>query len=132
MAEFDLHQRYELKPSRIALGFQLFCLAVILIVLFSQLNIWLCMVLAVVALFALNVFKSQKQVQYLQYLDQGHWSLQYLNNGLIERVSIKQMFDHSFYVVIHFDQKNVRNLIIWQDQLSEKQWKSIKSRVKLH
>lgn len=127
----NIHQCYELKPSRFALGFQLFFLIVIFVLLLSQLNIGWCALLLLMALVALKVMRGQANVQCLEYLDQQDWTLKFNHSPSIQHVKIKQMFDHSFYIVIHFQEKNVKNLIIWHDQLSRKQWKSMKIRSKL-
>lgn len=127
----DLHLRYVFKPSRIALGFQLLSLLFIFVLLSFLLNFWFCLFLSLFALLSLKIFRLQPKVAYIEYLDQTHWSLKFQQSSEIQRVQIQHMFDHSLYIVIRFDEKKVNNLIIWQDQLSKKQWKSLKTRAKL-
>ena len=125
------HQSYELKPSRLALGFQFLSMIFMTMLLSLLLNVWLCILLFIVALISLMLMRSQSKVQCLEYLDQEDWTLKYVGSSAIQHVKIKQMFDHSFYIVIHKKKKKTKNLIIWCDQLSKKQLKSLKTRSKL-
>jgi len=129
--ELKTHQRYQFKPSRIALGFQLLFLTVMFIVLYSIITVWISVLLLLLACFSLKIFRMRPQVRSLEYFDLDHWTLEYENSNQIHHVQIQQMIDHRFYIAVYFAEKNNKNLIIWQDQLSKIQWKSLKSRVKL-
>ena len=129
--ELKTHQRYQIKPSRIALGFQLLFLTVMFIVLYSIITVWISVLLLLLACFSLKIFRMRPQVRSLEYFDLDHWTLEYENSNQIHHVQIQQMIDHRFYIAVYFAEKNNKNLIIWQDQLSKIQWKSLKSRVKL-
>lgn len=129
--ELKTHQRYQFKPSRIALGFQLLCLTVIFIVLYSIITVWISVLLLLLACFSLKIFRMRPQVRSLEHFDLEHWSLQYEDSNHIHHVQIQQMVDHRFYIAVYFCEKNNKSLIIWQDQLSTIEWKSLKSRVKL-
>lgn len=131
MAESSQHQRYELRPSRIALGFQLLCLALMFILWLKILNIWLCLLLLLLGLLSLKWLRKHRQVKSLAQLDLAEWVIQYTDLQQAQHVQIKHMIDHSFYVVVYFNKKKHANLIIWQDQMSILAWKSLKSRVKL-
>ncbi|WP_151804188.1 hypothetical protein [Acinetobacter bereziniae] len=131
MAESNQHQRYELRPSRIALGFQLLCLAFMFILWLKILNIWLCLLLLLLGLLSLKWLRKHRQVKSLAQLDLAEWVIQYTDLQQAQHVQIKHMIDHSFYVVVYFNEKKHANLIIWQDQMSILAWKSLKSRVKL-
>jgi hypothetical protein len=132
MAELNLHQRYEFKPSRIALGFQFFCLGLMLLLWFVMFNIWVCLFLLLLALFSLKVFRQRKKIRSLERLDLNEWVIQYTDSEQSHRTQIKQMIDHHLYIVVYFYEKKHENLVIWQDQMHYLDWKSLKSRVRLH
>lgn len=132
MAELNQHQRYELKPSRIALGFQLLCLAIICSLWFAILNVWISLCLFIIALLSLKWFRKRQQVQSLAQLELNQWVIQYQDLEQAQHVQIKQMIDHALYIVVYFYEKKQPTLIIWQDQVEHLAWKSLKSRVKLH
>lgn len=129
--ELKTHQRYQFKPSRIALGFQLLCLTIIFIVLYSIITVWIGVLLLLLACFSLKIFRMCPQVRSLEHFDLDQWTLQYEDSNQIHHVQIQQMIDHRFYIAVYFAEKNNKSLIIWQDQVSKIQWKSLKSRVKL-
>jgi len=129
--EVKTHQRYQFKPSRIALGFQLLCLTVIFIVLYSIITVWTSVLLLLLACFSLKIFRMRPQVRSLEHFDLEHWSLQYEDSNQIHHIQIQKMIDHRFYIAVYFCQESNKSLIIWQDQLSTIQWKSLKSRVTL-
>ncbi len=129
--ELKTHQRYQFKPSRIPLGFQLLCLTIIFIVLYSIITVWISILLLLLACFSLKKFRMRPQIRSLEHFDLDQWTLQYENSNQIHHVQIQQMIDHRFYIAVYFCEKNNKSLIIWQDQVSKIQWKSLKSRVKL-
>lgn len=129
--ELKTHQRYQFKPSRIALGFQLLCLAIIFIVLNSIITVWISVLLLLLAYFSLKRFRMRPQVRSLEHFDLDQWTLQYEDSNQIHHVQIQQMIDHRFYIAVYFCEENNKSLIVWQDQVSKIQWKSLKSRVKL-
>lgn len=131
MAESTQHRQYELKPSRIALGFQLLCLAFMFILWLKILNIWLSLLLLLLGLISLKWLRNRQQVKILAQLDLAEWVIQYTDLQKVQHVHIKQMIDHGFYVVVYFNGKKHSNLIVWQDQMSALAWKSLKSRTKL-
>lgn len=127
-----MHQRYALKPSRVALGFQFFSLLCITILLSFLLNIWLCILLLGLALLILKLFRKQSTVICLEQLDHDMWSLQQADCRVIQQVKVKKILNHSLYIVITFQNKEDPNLIIWCDQLSKQQWKSMQTRARLN
>ncbi len=129
--EVKTHQRYQFKPSRIALGFQLLCLTVIFIVLCSIITVWTSVLLLLLACFSLKIFRMRPEVRSLEHFDLEHWSLQYEDSNQIHHIQIQKMIDHQFYIAVYFCEESNKSLIIWQDQLSTIQWKSLKSRVTL-
>lgn len=132
MNDFNLHRRYAFKPSRIALGFQLFCIAMLFILLSLLLSLWLSILLSIIALMSLIFFRKKAQIESLEQLDLDQWSLKFYHSDQVLSVNIQQWVDHSLYVVVYFQEKKRSNLVIWCDQMTELQWKSLKMRVKLH
>ncbi len=130
----NIHQRYVLKPSRIALGFQLLSILAIFILLSTLLNVWWCIFLLCIALLSLKIFRMQAQAKVLclEYLEHDVWSLKYENSQIIQTIRVKKILNHSLYSVINFEDVKAKNLIIWCDQLSKEQWKSMQARSRLN
>lgn len=125
------HSRFQLKPSRLALVFQWVCLFIISCCLFNIFNIvlWLVTVLVMVVIYF--VFLKQAKIQKIEQLDHEEWSIQYLNSTDIQRGKIIRMIDHKIYIVIYLHDKKIKPLVVWQDQVSDIQWKMLKIRIKL-
>ena len=130
MANPQIHQCYLLKPSRFALGFQILCLIIILLFTYLSLNIWMWMVCIVAALISLKLFNMQPKADQVEQLEYDIWSIRYSSSRKIQQVKIIQFIDHHFYIAVHFENKKIKPLIIWQDQVSKNQWKSLKNRCK--
>lgn len=75
-------------------------------------------------------FLRQDQIQQLEQLNATEWTLCFKQSGQIRRITIDHMLDHHFYVVVYFQSKQLRPLIVWRDQLTEVSWKSLKTQVK--
>ena len=130
MANPQIHQCYLLKPSRFALGFQILCLIIILLFTYLSLSIWMWMVCIVAALISLKLFNMQPKADQIEQLEYDIWSIRYSSSRKIQQVKIIQFIDHHFYIAVHFENKKIKPLIIWQDQVSKNQWKSLKNRCK--
>ena len=130
MANPQIHQCYLLKPSRLALGFQILCLIIILLFTYLSLNIWMWMVCIVAALISLKLFNMQPKADQVEQLEYDIWSIRYSSSRKIQQVKIIQFIDHHFYIAVHFENKKIKPLIIWQDQVYKNQWKSLKNRCK--
>jgi len=81
-------------------------------------------------------FRQSSSIYKLEQLDYEQWSVQYLQKNMspkstIQQVKIEKLIDHIFYISIYFQDKKIKPLIIWQDQLPKDQWKSLKVRAKL-
>ncbi len=125
-------ERYVLKHSRLSIVFQLLLLILIAIVLFCAINLMFA-VLTVVGMFIGWIwFRRTAQLQYLQHLDQTEWSLKFQNQNAIQRVHLKKMIQHHFYVVIYFEEKKHKSIIIWKDQLELSSWKTLLTRCYLN
>ena len=130
MVNPQIHQCYLLKPSRFALGFQILCLIIILLFTYLSLSIWMWMVCIVAALISLKLFNMQSKADQIEQLEYDIWSIRYSSSHEIQQVKIIQFIGHHFYIAVHFENKKIKPLIIWQDQVSKNQWKSLKNRCK--
>ena len=97
-----------------------------------MLSLWLTILLSIIALISLYFFKKKAQIESLEQLDLDQWSLKFYHSDQVLSVNIQQWVDHSLYVVVYFQEKKHSNLVIWRDQMTDLQWKSLKMRVKLH
>lgn len=127
----SIHHCYHLKPSRYVLGFQFLCLFLMLILIYLTSYIWGVIVSLILACGSLILFRSRYGAYKLEQLDYQSWSIQYLPLQEIQQVKIKRFIDHTFYISVYFEDKKRKPFIIWQDQVTEYQWKSLKTRCKL-
>lgn len=127
----DTHRCFKLKPSRLSVMFQCALLLFIAMSLYQVLNIAVFILSVVLISLTYFIFVRQAQIEQLEQLDASDWTLCYRQSGKMQRVQIIKMIDHQVYVVLYFHSKQLRPLIIWQDQLSEISWKSLKTRFKL-
>lgn len=127
----SVHEHYQLKPSRYALGFQLCCLLVMLVTVYMSLDRNQVIIFVFLASICWFLFLKQDRIEILSALDQELWSIRWLQSQQLERVKIRMIFDHQFYIVLHFESRHIRPLLIWPDQLDRKSWKSIRLRAKL-
>ena len=126
----DIHRCFKLKPSRLSVVFQCLVLGLIMLTLYQTLTM-LGLVLSMLLLSLTYVFfLRQDQIQQLEQLNATEWTLCFKQSGQIRRITIDHMLDHHFYVVVYFESKQLRPLIVWRDQLTEVSWKSLKTQVK--
>lgn len=126
----DIHRCFKLKPSRLSVVFQCLVLGLIMLTLYQTLTM-LGFVLSMLLLSLTYVFfLRQDQIQQLEQLNATEWTLCFKQSGQIRRITIDHMLDHHFYVVVYFQSKQLRPLIVWRDQLTEVSWKSLKTQVK--
>ena len=126
----SIHYCYQLKPSRFALGFQFLGLSLMLILIYLTSPIWAVISCFFIAGGSLIIFRNRYAVYQLEQLDYELWSVQYLPAQKIQQVQINRFIDHTFYISVHFEDKKLKPFIIWQDQVDEYQWKSLKTRCK--
>ncbi|RFC84249.1 hypothetical protein C9E89_007335 [Acinetobacter sichuanensis] len=85
--------------------------------------------------FSLFVFNQRPYVEQFEQLDKQIWSIKFYKNQDIEQFEIIKMVDHIFYIVVYYKttlkQNKPKNLVLWQDQMSVKSWKMLKTRAKL-
>lgn len=123
---------FELQYSRFSMVLQLFMLLLIVSLTYSlfSLVVWLgsCFILILSWL----LFLQQPRLKRFEHLDQQAWSFEFYDSSLpIQTRSITRIIDHQAYIVLCFSDPKHKNFIIWWDQLSFLQWKSLKLQAKL-
>ena len=131
VSNLSSHSHFQLKPSHLALVFQWVCLFIISFCLFNIFNILLWLISILVMVFIYFIFLKQAKIQKIEQLDHDEWSIQYLNSTDIQHSKIMRMIDHKIYIVIYLEDKKIKPLVIWHDQISDIQWKMLKIRIKL-
>ena len=121
-----VHKKFELKRSRFKIAFQLVIFLIIILLLSQVLNTTFLMLSALILSLSFFLFNRQKHVVYLAEIDKNEWSLQFGAKNKIDRIKINKMLDHQLYIVIEPEGKRSKNIVIWCDQLSKKQWKALK------
>lgn len=129
---FMVNECYSLKHSRLSTVFQLSVLTLISVVLFSILHL----AVSILSVICMSVvwlwFKRTARLRYLQHLDQSEWSLKFQNQSTTQRVHLEKMIQHHFYVVIYFQNKKHKSVLIWKDQLDVISWKRLLTHCHLH
>ena len=123
--------RFTLKRSKISIAFQLFIFACIMLLLYLQLNLWLWLISMLVTAGVGLWFIYQPQVTRFEHLELDQWSLRFSDSAQIHRYQLLKMIDHSLYVVLYFQDKKARPVVILCDQMPRQQWKMLKGRVRL-
>ena len=127
-----VHNHYVLKRSRVAIVFQAILGLIISILLYVQLSVWLWLICTVILIVIVIKFNQRPQLEYLYQLDDVEWSIQLSGETRTHRVLMSHLIDHHLYISIYFSDKNIKNCIIWMDQLETDAWKSLKIRAKLN
>lgn len=125
------NRQFKLKRSFLSHAFQFFIFAVLMTLLYQLLTpmLWGIFFLIGLVVYVL-FFRKHLHVTSLEYLDGADWSLQRLNRP-VQRVQISHILDHQLYIVVYFMHARAKPVIIWRDQLSLKQWKSLKVLAKM-
>lgn len=125
------HLNFVFKRSRIAIALQALLLLFMSYCLYQTIHwlLWLCCVLFAVVSYL--IYLKRPLVAQLEYLAEDDWSLKYTENNSVLSVKIDKVIDHQVYVLIHFQDKKQHSMLIWHDQVSKLQWKSLKTRAKL-
>lgn len=127
-----VHNHFVLKRSRMATVFQMTSMLIISSLLFilMPMIVWLISTIFLVVTF--YRFNRQAKVEYLFQLDQSEWSVQFHNQTKTHRVQLSHFLDHSLYIVVYFSHSQIKNIVIWKDQVDLKAWKTLKSHAKLN
>ncbi|WP_130803398.1 hypothetical protein [Acinetobacter ihumii] len=125
-----VNHQFQLKRSLLALLFQLALLLLMGLIWIRIFPFSLALMLIVIALLALFLFLKRPQVLAFEYLDHKCWSIQWSDHSLDSQLKLEKMFDHYFYMVLHFEKKTAPH-VIWRDQVSLEAWKKLKVMAKL-
>ena len=136
-------QQFQLKPSVIAIVFQLMIALLIVWLLLQVLKPWLSVVCIVIMGWTYFKFVRANRIVGLDQLDDREWSISYLvprvvsqqikstaRQTEIQRVELHQVIDHQIYIVLEFQQA-VKPVVIWCDQVSKAEWKALKVLAKM-
>ena len=136
-------QQFQLKPSLIAIVFQLMIALLIVWLLLQVLSLWLSIICIIIVAWTYFKFVRARRILGLDQLDDREWSISYLVPRVvsqqikstarqieIQRVQLRQVIDHQIYIVMEFQQA-FKPLVIWCDQVSKAEWKALKILAKM-
>ena len=136
-------QQFQLKPSIIAIVFQLMIALLIVWLLLQVLSLWLSVVCIAIVTWTYFKFVRARRIVGLDQLDDREWSISYLVPRIAsqhikstarqtetQRVQLRQVIDHQVYIVLEFQQA-FKSVVIWCDQVSKTQWKALKVLAKM-
>ena len=136
-------QQFQLKPSVIAIVFQLMIALLIVWLLLQVLSLWLSIICIIIVAWTYFKFVRARRIVGLDQLDDREWSISYLVPRIasqhlkstarqteIQRVELRQVIDHQIYIVLEFQQA-FKPVVIWCDQVSKTQWKALKVLAKM-
>ena len=136
-------QQFQLKPSVIAIVFQLMIALLIVWLLLQVLSLWLSIICIIIVALTYFKFVRARRILGLDQLDDREWSISYLvprvpsqhlkstaRQTEIQRVELRQVIDHQIYIVLEFQQA-FKPVVIWCDQVSKTQWKALKVLAKM-
>ena len=136
-------QQFQLKPSLIAIVFQLMIALLIVWLLLQVLSLWLSVVCIAIVTWTYFKFVRARRIVGLDQLDDREWSISYLVPRIAsqhikstarqtetQRVQLRQVIDHQVYIVLEFQQA-FKSVVIWCDQVSKTQWKALKVLAKM-
>ncbi|MDO5543896.1 MAG: hypothetical protein Q4F77_11400 [Acinetobacter sp.] len=136
-------QQFQLKPSVIAIVFQLMIALLIVWLLLQVLSPWLSVICIVIMGWTYFKFVRANRIIGLDQLDDREWSISYLaprtasqqikstaRQTEIQRVQLRQVMDHQIYIVLEFQQA-FKPVVIWCDQVSKVEWKALKVLAKM-
>ncbi len=136
-------QQFQLKPSLIAIVFQLMIALLIVWLLLQVLSLWLSIICIIIVAWTYFKFVRARRIVGLDQLDDREWSISYLVPRIAsqhikstarqtetQRVQLRQVIDHQVYIVLEFQQA-FKSVVIWCDQVSKTQWKALKVLAKM-
>ena len=136
-------QQFQLKPSLIAIVFQLMIALLIVWLLLQVLSLWLSIICIIIVAWTYFKFVRARRIVGLDQLDDREWSISYLVPRIAsqhikstarqietQRVQLRQVIDHQIYIVLEFQQA-FKPVVIWCDQVSKTQWKALKVLAKM-
>ena len=127
-----VNEHYSLKHSRLSIVFQLLLLMLIAVVMFLTFTVGIALICVLAMFAAWRWFNRAEKLHYLQQLDHSEWSLKFENQSTTYRVRLEKMVQHHFYIVVYFQNKKHKPVIIWKDQLDQIAWKALLTRCHLN
>lgn len=119
---------FHLKPSHYAIGFHVLILCIILVLFYAVLGSLLFLISCLVLLSYYYFIKRPRAIAFA-HLEQAEWTLIYPQ--MKQRVHLNRVIDHQLYIAIYFDELS-SPIVVWCDQLSFFEWKSLKVLAKFH
>ena len=120
---------FHLKPSHYAIGFHVLILCIILVLFYAVLGPLLFLISCLVLLLSYYYFIKRPRAIAFAHLEQAEWTLIYPQ--MKQRVHLNRVIDHQFYIAIYFDELS-SPIVVWCDQLSFLEWKSLKVLAQFH
>ena len=126
-----VNRSFNLRPSRLAIVFQVSILLIIAALLYVLLPLTIWLICCVIALSAYLWCLRLPPAKRLEYLADRDWTLSCLGLEAVKHVQISHVVDHQVYMVVYFQHFKEKPLLIWCDQVSWKEWKHLKMLAKL-
>lgn len=120
-----IHERYSLKHSLYSAVFHAFFMFIMSITLLISIELIYALSSIIFILIIWWGFRKKPQLSELQKLDKDLWSIQMTSNPKIYQAKLTRVFHFHYFVVLSFNEKKLDSLVIWRDQIDEKQWKSL-------
>lgn len=133
---------FELAPSRLQYVLHVTCLGVMLLLWWQMLQPHWVILFGILALMIWVHWLRRAQVTRLAPLSGEVWTLQWqarktlstrtqvVAQPVLQQCQLRQVVDHSVYIVLRFDA--TLYVVIWRDQVSLTAWKQLKLLAKLH
>ncbi len=120
-----IHERYSLKHSFYSAVFHVFFMLIISITLLICIELIYTLGSIIFILIIWWNFRKKPQLKELQKIDKDLWSIQMTSNPKIYQAKLNRVFHFHYFVVLSFNENKFDSLVIWRDQIDEKQWKSL-------
>lgn len=120
-----IHERYSLKHSLYSAVFHAFFMFIMSITLLISIELIYALSSIIFILIIWWSFRKKPQLSELQKLDKDLWSIQMTSNPKIYQAKLTRVFHFHYFVILSFNEKKFDSLVIWRDQIDEKQWKSL-------
>ncbi|SEM14091.1 hypothetical protein SAMN05216500_11241 [Acinetobacter sp. DSM 11652] len=120
-----IHEHYSLKHSFYSAVFHVFFMLIISITLLICIELIYALGSIIFILIIWWNFRKKPQLKELQKIDKDLWSIQMTSNLKIYQAKLNRVFHFHYFVVLSFNENKFDSLVIWRDQIDEKQWKSL-------
>lgn len=120
-----IHERYSLKHSSYSAVFHVFSIFIMSITLLISIKLIYALGSIIFILIIWWNFRKKPQLKELQKIDKDLWSIQMTSNPKIYQAKLNRVFHFHYFVILSFNENKFDSLVIWRDQIDEKQWKSL-------